>query len=200
MGKDVAASDNFIWFPSEGGIQVKGETWDKYFVKKGAFEVFTYKFTVTGEETTSDADVGVSSASGKGKFGTFTFTKYVDTASIPLYRACCKGTKFPTIMLATRKAGGSALIFWQHIFRYNQITGVEWSGGSGEERPQETITFIFKAMGVQYIPQGPDGREGVKQYFAWNISDQGSSSLDIKDKSGNYIEKAPDYLAGTSGT
>jgi hypothetical protein len=80
----------------------------------------------------------------------------------------------------------------QYIFRYNQVTGVTWSGGTGSERPTESVTFIFKAMGVQYIPQAADGREGTKQMWSWNTSDQGSPSLEITG-----IEPAPRFLSGT---
>ena len=95
-------------------------------------------------------------------------------------------------MLAVRKAGGSNLLYMQYIFRYNQITGVTWDGGAGSERPVESITFIFKAMGVQYIPQNPDGREGTKQTWSWNTADQGSATLEV-----DGIEKAPSFLSGT---
>ncbi|MEI9970653.1 MAG: hypothetical protein WDO73_00625 [Ignavibacteriota bacterium] len=72
------------------------------------------------------------------------------------------------------------------------MIGVDWSGGGGQERPTEQITFIFKAMGVQYIPQLPDGREGTKQQWSWNTSNQGSPGLNISG-----IEGPPSFLTGT---
>jgi type VI protein secretion system component Hcp len=182
-------SDNFMWFPQESGAQIVGETNDQYFAKKGAFEVTRFKFDIKGDEATEEEGSGNS---GKAKFGTFTVDKVVDSSSVPLYKACCRATIFPSIMLAVRKAGGSNLLFLQYIFRYNQVTGVTWDGGSGDERPKESVTFIFKAMGVQYIPQSADGREGARQQWSWNTSDQGSSSLEISG-----IEAAPKFLSGS---
>jgi type VI protein secretion system component Hcp len=182
-------ADNFMWFPEKGGVQISGETTDDWFSKKRAFELRGFSFNMTAAEATEGKGLSGSSA-GKAKFGAFTVEKIVDTATIPLYKACTQGTVFPTIMLAVRKSGGSPLMFLQYIFRYNQITGISWTG-SAEEHPRETMTFTFKAMGVQYIQQLPDGREGNKQQWSWNTSDQGGCTLDIKG-----IEPAPNFLGG----
>jgi len=184
------ASDNFMWFPQDGGSPIQGETTDQYFTKKGAFEVSTFKFSLEGEEATEGKSQ--SGSSGKAKFGSFTIEKRVDSASVPLYKACCQATIFPSIMLAVRMQGGSNLLYLQYIFRYNQVVGVEWQGGSAEDRATETVTFIFKAMGVQYIPQGADGKEGTKQQWSWNTSNQGAPGLSISG-----IEGPPSFLTGT---
>lgn len=183
-------SDNFMWFPQDGVSQVQGETSDVFFSQIGAFEVSNFKFEVKGDESTEQKG---AKNSGKAKFGNFTITKVVDTASVPLYKALCRATIYPSIMLAVRKAGGSHLLFMQYIFRYNQVLGVNWEGGSGQERPSESITFSFKAMGVQYIPQSSDGREGTKQTWSWNTSDQGSASLEVDGLDG----PPPKFLTGT---
>jgi type VI protein secretion system component Hcp len=183
-------SDNFMWFPQDSGSQIQGETTDLYFANKGAFELSSFTFNLSGNEATEAKTAGT--ASGKAKFGSFTVEKVVDSASVPLYKACCQATVFPSIMLAVRKAGGDQLIFMQYIFRYNQLTGVTWNGGSGSERPKETIVFTFKAMGVQYIPQLASGREGTKQQWSWNTTNQGAPGLTISG-----IEAPPDFLAGT---
>jgi type VI protein secretion system component Hcp len=183
-------SDNFIWFPQDSGSLIQGETTDSYFSSKGASELSTFTFNISGDETTEAKSAGASS--GKAKFGSFTVEKVVDSASVPLYKACCQATVFPSIMVAVRKSGGDQLMFMQYIFRYNQVTGVTWSGGSGTERPKETLVFIFKAMGVQYIPQGPDGRELTKQQWSWNTSNQGAPGLTISG-----IEGPPAFLSGT---
>ena len=182
--------DNFMWFPEKSGTAIAGETTDEAFARRKAFEVTSFSFNMQASETTEET--GSSGGSGKAKFGSFTIDKIVDSASVPLYKACSMGTVFPTIMLAIRKVGGSPLLYLQYIFRYNQVTGITWSGGSGAERPKETMVFTFKAMGVQYIQQKADGREGPKQQWSWNTSDQGGCTLDIKG-----IEPAPSFLSGS---
>jgi type VI secretion system secreted protein Hcp len=186
--------DNFMWFPEKSGAKISGETSDEQFSKKKAFEVQNFSFTMTSEEATESGKGSTGSSAGKAKFGTFSIDKVVDSASVPLYKACSLGTIFPSIMLAIRRAGGSPLLYLQYIFRYNQITGITWSGGSGQERPKEQMVFSFKAMGVQYIQQEPDGREGSKQMWSWNTVNQGSPTLDITG-----IEPAPNFLSGGGG-
>ena len=182
--------DNFMWFPEKSGTQIYGETTDDWFAKRKAFELLSFTFQMTCEESTESSSHG--GGSGKAKFGSFTIEKTVDSASVPLYKACSLGTVFPTVCLAIRKVGGSPLLFLQYIFRYNQVTGITWNGGTGQERPKETMVFNFKAMGVQYIQQQPDGREGRKQAWSWSTVDQGGCTLDIKG-----IEAPPSFLPGS---
>lgn len=184
-------SDNFMWIPEKSGSQISGETQDSYFLTKNAFEVSKFSFKISGSET-AEAQGGGGSK-GKAKFGAFTIDKVVDTASVPLYKACTQATIFPSICLAVRKSGGSFLIYMQYIFRYNQITGIDWDGGSGQERPTEKITFSFKAMGLQYIQQTATGREGKPQQWSWNTADQGGCTLTIAG-----IDPPPDFLAGSA--
>jgi type VI protein secretion system component Hcp len=183
--------DNFMWFPEKSGVPIQGETTDEAFAKRKAFELLNFSFNMKCEESTEAKGPSGASA-GKAKFGSFTIEKSVDSASVPLYKACSQGTVFPTIMLAIRKVGGSPLLYLQYIFRYNQITGITWSGGSGTGRPKETMTFTFKAMGLQYIQQKADGKEGSKQQWSWNTSDQGGCTLDITG-----IEPPPSFLPGS---
>lgn len=183
--------DNFMWFPKNIGkeSEIKGETNDQSFAARNAFEVLDFNFNMTCEESTGGK--GSTSGRGKAKFGSFTITKAIDLASVPLYMVCSQGTIMPTIMLAIRKSGGSPLIYLQYIFRYNQVTSISWKGGSGDKRPEETMTFTFKAMGMQYIPQKADGTQGIAKSWAWNVVDQGATNLDITG-----IEPPPQFLPG----
>jgi type VI protein secretion system component Hcp len=197
--------DNFLWFPDKTGPQISGETTDDYFSTKHALEVEGFEFGMSSNEATEkgggaggkgSAPGGSSSsgsAGGKAKFGAISIEKKVDSASVPLYKACSLGTIFPTVMLVLRESGGTPLLYLQYIFRYNQITGISWSGGSGDKRPKEKVTFTFKAMGCQYIQQLPNGREGNKQQWSWNTVDQGVSSLTITG-----IDPPPNFEPGTS--
>jgi type VI protein secretion system component Hcp len=184
-------SDNFMWIGD--GTQVPGETVDRYFHTLHAFEITDFTFSITADDTTESSGSGASA--GKAKFGAFTVNKFMDKASVPLYKACCMATIFPSIMLAVRKSGGDHLIYLQYIFRYNQITGLNWTGGTGSERPHEAVTITFKGMGVQYIRQKPDGKPDPPQFWAWNTANQGAPNLDIPG-----IAPAPMYLPPSAGT
>ncbi len=185
-------SDNFMWLP--GNSDISGETTDKLFSQRDAFEVQNFSFNMTCTEST-DGSGGVGSNAGKAKFNTITIDKVVDSASTSLYKACSQGAIFPTIMLAIRKAGGDPLLYVQYIFRYNQVTGLTWSGGTGSERVKETMTISFKAMGMQYIQQKADGRPLPGKSWLWNTVNQGVASLEIAG-----LPPPPRFLPGSDFT
>jgi len=188
------ACDNFIWFPAAatGGLLSKaatkpqGESQDKWFSTKGAFECLSLSFGVSQAETTGSASGGASA--GKAKFEEFSIEKSVDLASVPLFVACCAGAHFPSVMLAVRKAGGSNLIYLQYIFRQVFVTGINWSGGGGEEAPKETIKFKFGAMGIQYVRQLSTGAAGTPSQVMWSAVTN-KPTLDVPG-----LSSAPSYV------
>src|ERR1035438_5881813 len=134
---------------------------------------------------------------GKLKFQPIEIDKVVDSASTLLYKAACNQEKpIPTLMMATRASGGQPLLYLQYIFRLIYITSIKWDGGGGTERAKESFSFEFKAMGMQYIQQGPDGKQistGAKSWF-WNtvqLDGKGTNSLDVVDGT-----KVPAFLDG----
>lgn len=191
------AADNYLWFPAAatGGLlqgkasQPEGESTDDWFSKKKAVQIASFGFGVAQAETSGSGTGGASA--GKAKFEEFTIEKDVDQASAPLFVACVAGAHYPSIMLVIRKAGGGNLLYLQYIFRQVFVTGINWSGGSGEENPKESIKFKFGAMGIQYVQQLPTGGEGKKMQGSWStVSNQ--ATLDIVGLSG-----APSYLDGS---
>lgn len=191
------ACDNFVWFPaaatggllSDAATKPQGESQDKWFSTKGAFECLSISFGVSQAETTGSSSGG--SSAGKAKFEEFTIEKSVDLASVPMYSACCAGAHFPSVMLAIRKAGGSNLVYLQYIFRMVFVTGINWSGGGGEEAPKETIKFKFGALGIQYVKQLPTGGAGTPVQVMWSAITN-KPTLDVPS-----LGAAPQFLGVT---
>jgi len=189
------AADNFLWFPAAatGGLlvgkatQPAGETTDNWFSKMNALEVLSFGFGVSQAETSGSGTTGAGA--GKSKFEEFTIEKFVDLSSVPIYNACTAGAHFPSVMLAIRKVGGTNLLYLQYIFRMVFVTGINWSGGGGEEAPKETIKFKFGAMGIQYARQLPTGAAGVPIAAYWNVL-KNKPTLDVSELTGS----APTFL------
>jgi len=183
------ACDNFLWFPeaATGGLlksgsdKPLGESTDKWFSTMNAMELQSISFGVSQAETTGSGSTG--SGAGKAKFEEFTIEKFVDLASVPLYVACCAGAHYPSVMLAIRKAGGQNLIYVQYIFRRVFVTGINWSGGGGEEAPKETIKFKFGAMGIQYVKQLPTGAGDKPIQIMWSAVNN-KPTLDVQGLGG----------------
>jgi type VI secretion system secreted protein Hcp len=191
------AADNFLWFPTaaSGGLltgkaaQPEGESTDDYFSKKKAVELASFGFGVAQAETSGSGTTGASA--GKAKFEEFTVEKDVDMASAPLFQACTAGAHYPSVMLIIRKPGGDNLLYVQFIFRQVFVTGVNWSGGGGEENPKESIKFKFGAMGIQYIQQLATGKAGDKKMQGWWSTVTNQPTSDVTNLPG-----PPEFLPG----
>jgi type VI secretion system secreted protein Hcp len=187
-------SDSFIWF--QGNSEIAGETTDSMFSQRDACEIGNFSFGMSCDEST-DGKEGVGANAGKAKFNSVTFEKWVDSASVSLYKYCSKGIIIPNLMLGLRRAGGDPVLYLQYIFRYNQVTDITWSGGGGTDRARENLTVTFKAMGMQYIQQKADATLMPGKKWFWSTVDQGkggtsgSPTLEITG-----LPPAPMFLPG----
>lgn len=99
------AVDAFIWFesPGVGGVPM-GETLDKTYQPKNAFEIKDFSFGVENPTTIGSATGGAGA--GKIKFNEFTIKKTTDQASPLFFKNCCTGSHYATVTIEMRKAGG----------------------------------------------------------------------------------------------
>jgi type VI protein secretion system component Hcp len=134
-----------------------------------------------GGVSTAGGAGGAGTSGSKPKFGTMTITKVVDNASTTLYQYCSTGDYIPTLNMAVRKSGGDHLLYLQYCFRHNQITTIAWDGGAGDQRPKETLTLEYKAMGMQYVAQDPTGGyTEAPLIWLWSLeTGTGNQTLDI---------------------
>jgi type VI secretion system Hcp family effector len=157
------ASDNFVFFDGValGGNITKygaesptGESLDEK--HKGWLEIKTFEFGCENPTTIGSATGGAGA--GKFKLNPFKITKDVDMASSALFMACAAGAHYPTVFLSIRKAGGAQKDYLTYVFRMVFVTNVSWSGGGGEEAPEESVEFVYGAMGLAYTPQDSTGQ------------------------------------------
>ena len=168
------ACDNFLLFPEAAvganlkwkSSMPKGETLDVY--HKDWLELKSFEVGCENPTTIGSATGGAGA--GKFKLQPFKITKDVDTASTALFMACAAGAHYPTVILGIRKAGGEQKDYLQYCFRMVYVTNVSWSGGGGEEAPEETVEFVYGAMGIHYIPQKSTGEQDLAngQVAAWS--------------------------------
>ncbi len=165
------ASDNFLKFDQpavglNGNLQPIGESTDT--VHKSELEIKEFSFGV--ENPTTIGSMSGGAGAGKAKFNEFTVKKGVDRASPALFLACGQGCHFPQATLTIRKAGGKKLDYLIYIFYMVYVTKVEWSGGGGEEAPEENVTFVYGAMQIQYQMQDTTGAAvGSPAVMSWSV-------------------------------
>jgi type VI secretion system secreted protein Hcp len=145
----LAAVDTFIWF--EGG---QGTSTDAR--HKGWFEVRDFSFAVEGSAAVGSATGGAGS--GKVKAKEFTIKRVSDSASPTFFRqAVSSGRHFPVVKIEMRKAGGDPHQYADYVFTDVLISKINMSG-PGDRGPEESITFVYGGMTVQYVNQGASGQ------------------------------------------
>jgi len=165
------AVDAFIWFENPGvSTAPEGETLDKTYSDKKAFEIKDFSFGVENPTTIGSSTGGAGA--GKIKFNEFTIKKTTDKASPLFFKNCCVGSHYKTVTIEMRKAGGdptaSGKPFLQFKFDTVFTTKIDWSG-PGDEGPEESITFVYGKLGVKYWLQVPDkGTQGDQKFSGWD--------------------------------
>ena len=145
-----AAVDSFIWFEGE-----QGNTTDAR--HKGWFEIKQLSMAAPGQTAMA---TGSGAGTGKVKHGEFTITRKVDSASPVLFqKAMVSGKHFPMVKIEMRKAGGDPHQYMTYTFTDVQISKMNMSG-TGKEGPEESITFVYGGMKVEYANQASDGQTG----------------------------------------
>ena len=154
------AIDSFLYFDKpSSGPEIVGESTDAYWKtqNKKPFELNSYGFGVENIATIGSKSGGAGA--GKANFEVFEITKSVDKASVKLFESCCMGVHFPSVFLALRRAGGeaeSAKPYLTFAFKFVFLNSVKWSG-SGDDPPEESISFAYGALQIDYYKQSRTG-------------------------------------------
>lgn len=163
------AVDAFIWFEEPAsGKKAEGETQDQMYSANKAFEIKDFSFGIENPTTGGSATGGFGA--GKVKFNEFTIKKTTDSASPAFFTNCCCGSHYPSVTIAIRKSGGSNDAGTQFLlFKFSTVftTKIDWTG-PGEDAPEESITFVFGKLGINYFPQDKAGKMGTPIPAGWD--------------------------------
>ena len=144
----LAAVDSFIWFEGE-----QGNTTDAQ--HKGWFEIKSLSMGAEHQAGMGSASSGAGA--GKVKQGEFTITRVSDSASPKLQHAMTTGRHFPVVKIEMRKAGGDPRQLVSYVFTDVLVSKMTMSG-AGDRGPEESVTFVYGGMTVQYSNQGAGGQ------------------------------------------
>ena len=148
---------------------VEGESHDAK--HKGEIELSSFSF---GLSNAGAHNIASGAGAGKVSFQEFHFTSKVTKASPKLMLACASGQHIKDGTVTVRKAGGdsanSAVEFLFYKFQTVVITSVQDGGANGGDVPEESVSFVFGKVHVEYKPQNPDGTLGTAVEFAWDLS------------------------------
>jgi type VI secretion system secreted protein Hcp len=149
---------------------VTGETLDKEFSKKGAFEIHSFSFGASNHSTIGSQSGG--GGTGKVSISSFNIMKQSDKASRQLFLACCKGDHFEEATVTLRKATGQGqqVPFLTYKFEEVFVDSIQWSGsGSGGQTPEESVSFSFGKLSIAYSAQDAKGGVGKEEIAYWDV-------------------------------
>jgi len=113
--------------------------------------------------------VGGGGGSGKSSIQDLSITKYVDTSTPPLMRACATGEHIKSALLTVRKAGGKPVEYIKITMDEIIVTSISAGGSGGEDRLTETVTLNFAKVKYEYTSQKQDGSPDKQFPFSYDI-------------------------------
>jgi type VI secretion system secreted protein Hcp len=162
------AYDAFMWFTG-GQPTPKGESTDKIYSPKGAFEIYSFSWGASNPVTIGSATTGAGA--GKVSISSFNVMKRMDKASPVLFLACCKGSHYDKADIVLRKAGGEAVEYLTYTFSEVFVESIQWSGSSGgDDTPTESLSFAFGKVEMKYTPQAAKGEKATAVPASWDLT------------------------------
>jgi type VI secretion system secreted protein Hcp len=124
-----------------------------------------------GMSNSGSAHVGGGAGAGKVNVQDLSVTKYVDSASPKLMKACSDGSHFDEATLTVRKAGGTPVEYIKIKMSEVFVTSLSTGGSGGEDRLTENLSLNFAKVNVDYTPQDAKGAAGTAIPYGWNIAE-----------------------------
>jgi len=162
------AYDAFMYFKGANADGLKGETTDKVYSAKKAYEIFSFSWGASNP--TSVGSSGGGMGAGKVSISSFNIMKKSDAASPGLFLACCNGEHIGSAHVVLRKAGKDPVEYITYDFTEVMVESIQWSGSAGgDDTPTESVSFAFGKFDGKYTPQDTAGKKGTPLPFSWDL-------------------------------
>src|SRR3954454_1858130 len=165
-----AATDYFMRIdPGPGNTQIAGESQDVNFPgKQGYIAIKSFSYGVENL-TTIGSQTGGAGA-GKAKFNALEIEKKVDSTSPQIFQALAQGQHFNGIEIVVRKAGAAtaSATASRYYFSLAFPTSEQVSGNSGDDTPQEQLSFNYGGLALKYVGQTQTGAVKPAVFAKWS--------------------------------
>jgi type VI secretion system secreted protein Hcp len=129
-------------------------------------------FSLGEENPITIGSTTAGAGAGKAKLKELVVEKAVDKLSRSLFTISVTGAHLRRMQLYVRKLGGAPTVGAKPYLVYGLdmvfVSGIDWSGGSGDEEPLERVTFAYGALALGYYPQKPDGTFDTAVKTSWS--------------------------------
>jgi type VI secretion system Hcp family effector len=113
-----------------------------------------------------------AATAGRAVLNVFSCSKALDTATLPLMKACMTGATIPKIVCEVYRSGGAnvgALTLSMVIEFTNCVISESTFDASGDEAPKEKLTFSYESLLYQYQRLDASGAaKGSPKNFTWD--------------------------------
>jgi type VI secretion system secreted protein Hcp len=159
----MAAVDYFLKIDG-----IDGESQDQ--THKGDIEIESFSW---GQTNSGTASKGGGMGAGRVTMHDFEFMMGVNKASPKLFLKCASGEHIPKAVLVCRKAGKEQQEYLKYTFSDLLISSFK-TGGT-EVVPQNTVSFNFSKIEMEYKEQKADGTLGgaVKAHYDIKVQQGG---------------------------
>ena len=119
---------------------------------------------VTGDTSNSER------TSGKPNHQDFHLTKYIDQATPLLNQNCCMGQNLGTTTITIGRNDTGKFLNLIVYTLYNTVISSVSVGGGGGDKPVETVSLNYSAIGWQYTVQQETGGQEGQVPGSWNVA------------------------------
>ena len=144
-------ADTYMFLKLEG---IDGESQDTD--HSGEIDIMSHSL---GISNAGSYDAGTGGNTGKAAWSDVNIMKYVDKATVNLWKYCGTGQAIPKATISCNKSAGDSKMEYMKIELTNVvITSVQNSGSGGSTEPMaESLSLNFAEMKFTYQPQGNTG-------------------------------------------
>lgn len=125
--------------------------------RRGDIQVLSWSHSFNQPTSPTRAATGGGSVE-QANHADFSFTKHLDTASVPLMKLCWTGKTVPSAVFTACRADGDALVEYLKVEMTGLIVSNVSVGGGPGDQPTETITLSYGKVRYTYSAQAVPSR------------------------------------------
>jgi type VI secretion system secreted protein Hcp len=113
---------------------------------------------------------GTGQSAGESTASQLVVSKTVDKATPNLMKFCMNAKSFPSVVLTCRKRGENPIDYLKITMKNAVVASLQDSGNGDGSPAQESVSFAFTAVEVEYIPQKEDGTPDGSVKTTWDFA------------------------------
>lgn len=133
---------------------------------KGEIDVDAWSW---GESRAGGTGGGAGSGAGRVDMQDFHFSMKLNKASPKLFLSCAEGNHIKVGWLTGHRAAGKAADYFLKWTFSDLLVSSYQTGASADQAPQDSISFSFSKIEVEYKEQKADGSFGAGFKAGWDL-------------------------------